>query len=139
MTEPSAPGLGTVWGVRAGAVLCCFRADLDAAGRIVRTTIGESDDHTPVPDRDQEVRARMRRRYGADLELHVFADGGASFAAFRRALSDHRPPVLPADDARVVSPSAPMTPSRPLRAAPGPRQSALFDDMEVSVGDDQPA
>src|SRR5690349_19314827 len=85
----------TVWGLRNGVVLCCFRATVDRAGRIARTTLGEREDHTATADRDGELTARLRHRYGADLELRVIIDDGAGFTAFQQALADHIRPAPP--------------------------------------------
>lgn len=94
-TVASSPQIGTVWGLRQGVVLCCFRAWLAPDGRILRTTLGEADDHVPAADRDTEIAERLRRRYGADLDLRVIADGGASFERFQDDLRQQRRPTPP--------------------------------------------
>jgi hypothetical protein len=110
-TTPAAaaaePPLATVWGIRDGMVLCCFRAAVDAEGRIRRTLLGEREDRYEVEDRDQEVTARLRLRYGAELELRIIPDGGAGFADFQQALADRVRPI--------VSPPSP-SPARAPRA-----------------------
>jgi hypothetical protein len=87
--------LATVWGIRDGVVLCCFRAAVDGEGRIRRTLLGEREDRYAVEDRNQEVAARLRLRYGVNLELRIIPDGGASFADFQQALADRVRPIVP--------------------------------------------
>jgi hypothetical protein len=95
MTESRPPINATVWAVRGGVVLACFTAVVDAEGRILRTNLGEAPDHDDVPDRDQEVRERLRRRYGAGLDVRIVRDGGAGYARFRRDLAAQRRPRAP--------------------------------------------
>lgn len=105
-TETDVTQIGTVWGLREGVVLCCFRAVLAADGRILRTMLGETEDHQPADNRDFEIAARLRRRYGDDLDLRVVADGGRSYDQFLDAVRHQRRPVPPA--------------ATPPPAAPGP-------------------
>jgi hypothetical protein len=81
-------------------VLVCFTALVDAHGYILRTYLGEPSDHDAVPDRDQEVRSRLHRRYGSDLELRLIQDDGASYASFRQDLAAQRQPTPPPASAR---------------------------------------
>lgn len=95
MTTTDPPSIATVWGIRRGVVLVCFTAQVDARGRILRTSLGEPADHDPVPDRDQEVRVRLRQRYGPGLEVRVILDGGAGYARFQQDLAAQRLPAPP--------------------------------------------
>src|SRR5258708_708770 len=93
--ESGTTSIGTVWGLREGVVLCCFRAVLAADGRILRTALGEAEDDRPTDDRDREIGERLRRRYGPDLDLRVVNDAGVSYTAFVDAVRGVRRPIPP--------------------------------------------
>ncbi len=95
MAEAPPTYTATVWGIQQTVVLLCFRAEVDEAGHIIRTSLGDREDWADVPDRHQEVCDRLRQRYGADLVLQVTVDGGAGFRRFQGERAGQPPRSAP--------------------------------------------
>lgn len=91
------------------------------AGRNLRTTLGQRENRYEVEYHDQEVAARLRLRYGADLELHIIPDGGAGFADLQQAFADRVRPIAP--------PRAVSQKQAAISPASRPDQPSLFPWM----------
>jgi len=95
MSEPAAlvparePFNATLWAVRSPAAIACFRVQVDAAGRVVQSSVPDFRALSGQPDFEAHLRAALRARYGAETEISVERDGGAGL----RASSQTFPPA----------------------------------------------
>ena len=107
MSEPAAlvparePFNATLWAVRSPSAIVCFRVQVDAAGRVVRSSVPDFRALTEQADFDAQLRAALRARYGEATEVSVERDSGAGFARFLEDVSAGRNPTPP--HARVTA------------------------------------
>jgi hypothetical protein len=92
----------TLWVLREGLAMACFRVHTDSAGRMTGASVADFTLLGSGTGFDQVLRQRLAQRYGEQCEIFTQVDGGAGVEIFRRGglPEPPKPPEGPAKQER---------------------------------------